>query len=477
MEQQDKKRALLEVRMFLFTIIVFLVLIVLAGIASYAIPAGEYVTKIVNGNTEQIYQTVAQTPIPVWKIILAPIMSLGGPNGPIIIFLIFFILTIGGSFSILNKSGILSRLITDMVEKFADQKYVFLFISITVFVLLGSTLGIIEEVTPMILIFIPLAYRLKWDTVTGVAIPFASAHFGFAAATFNPFTIGTAQKLAGVPLFSGLSLRLLTLVLVLITYCAFMYWYTRRIEKDPTKSVTYGIDVEIKALSYSDDIPVLEGKVRPALTWIGCCFLAISIVVAAGAFYKPVQGLAFPLIAVIFLVMGIGAGLFAGKSVKEVMVMFKNGLIDFSIAIVLILLASSIGWLIHEGKTLATMLHFLTQHLQGMSKELAAVLMYVFQMFMNFLIPSGSAQATLTIPIMAQLGDILGLTRQTTVLAFQFGDGFANIMFPTNTLLMVVLGIAGIKYTDWVKWIFPLQVVIAAICVGVLLIAVNINYV
>jgi uncharacterized ion transporter superfamily protein YfcC len=256
-----------------------------------------------------------------------------------------------------------------------------------------------------------------------------------------------------------------------------MYWYTKRIEKDPTKSVTYGIDVEIKALSYSDDIPVLEGKVRPALTWIGCCFAAISAVVAAGAFYKPIQGLAFPLIAVIFLIMGIGAGLFAGKSFKEVMIMFKNGLIDFSIAIVLILLASSIGWLIHEGKTLATMLHFMTQHLQGMSTELAAVLMYVFQMFMNFLIPSGSAQATLTIPIMAQLGDILGLTRQTTVLAFQFGDGFANIMFPTNTLVMVFLGIAGIKYTDWVKWILPLQVVIAAICVGVLLIAVNINYV
>ena len=188
MEKENKKKALLEVKMFLATIILLAVLIAVSGICSYVIPAGAYEKTVVNGISQQVYHTIVQTPLPIWKIALSPFLVLGSSNGAKIIVLILFIFIIGGSFSIMNKSGILPRLISDLVMKFADRKRLFIFINVAVFALLGSTMGILEEVTPLILIFIPLAYQMKWDSIVGVAIPFVSVTIGFSAATFNPFT-------------------------------------------------------------------------------------------------------------------------------------------------------------------------------------------------------------------------------------------------------------------------------------------------
>jgi uncharacterized ion transporter superfamily protein YfcC len=476
MEKEDKKKALLEVKMFLATIILLAVLIAVSGICSYVIPAGAYEKAVVNGVSQQVYHTIAQTPLPVWKIALSPFLVLGSSNGAKIIVLILFIFIIGGSFSIMNKSGILPRLISDLVMKFADRKRLFIFINVAVFALLGSTMGILEEVTPLILIFIPLAYQMKWDSIVGVAIPFVSVTIGFSAATFNPFTLGTAQKLADIPLFSGLYLRVPILVVTIFIVAFYILWYIRRIEKNPEKSFVYGSDREIKALTHYDDVVVHEGKVKPALICMGVCFLAIIGVVGGGSVVKTLQDLSFPLIALIFLIMGFSVGLVSGYDFKKVFKLFKDGLIDFSPAIILILMASSIGWLIVEGNIMATMMHFVSLKTQGLSREMAAILMYLFQLFMNFLVSSGSGQAMLTIPIMSQLGDILGLTRQITVLAFQLGDGFSHAFWPTNPLLMVVIGLAGIKYKDWFKFMLPLQVILAITSIIFLLIAVKINY-
>ncbi len=476
MEQEDKKKALLEVKMFLATIILLAVLIAVSGICSYVIPAGEYTKTTIGGVTQEVYHTIEQTPLPVWKIALSPLLVLGSSNGDKIIVLILFIFIIGGSFSIMNKSGILPRLISDLVMRFADRKRLFIFINVTVFALLGSTMGILEEVTPLILIFIPLAYQMKWDSIVGVAIPFVSVTIGFSAATFNPFTLGTAQKLADIPLFSGLYLRVPILIVTILIVALYLLWYIRMIEKNPEKSFVYGSDREIKALTHYEDVVVHEGRVKPALICMGICFLAIIGVVGGGSFVKILQDLSFPLIAFIFLIMGFGVGLVSGYDFKKVLKLFKDGLIDFSPAIILILMASSIGWLIVEGNIMATMMHFVSLKTQGLSKEMSAILMYLFQLFMNFLVSSGSGQAMLTIPIMSQLGDVLGLTRQITVLAFQLGDGFSHAFWPTNPLLMVVIGLAGIRYKDWFKFMLPLQVILAMTSIIFLLIAVKINY-
>ncbi len=474
MEQGDGKKAALELKMFLTTIILLGVLIIIAGSASYFIQAGEFVETEINGEIERAYRVVDQKSVPVWKIMLSPLMSLTGEHRIKIIVIIFFIFTIGGSFSILNRSGILPRLLSDLVKRFASQKELFLVINILIFSLLGSCLGILEEIAPLILIFVPLAFRMGWDSITGIAIPFVSAGFGFAAATFNPFTIGMAQKLADVPLFSGLILRIPVFLITTMFLIAYMLYYTKKIENDPSKSITFETD---KKLQQTENVVMHEGNVTPALVWMGLCFLGIVGIVLGGSAVPILQEAAFPLIALVFLIMGIGVGLLSGKGIKETFNYFFQGISDFSPAIILILMAAAVSYLIMEGNVMDTILHTISQRAQGYSAEVSVLMIYGFQMFMNFFVPGGSGQAMLTIPILAPLGDLIGLTRQTIVLAFQFGDGFSNLIWPTNPLLLIAIGLAGVSYKDWLKWVLPIEIILALVCTIFLIIAVNINYV
>lgn len=476
MSEQDRRKALLELRLFLSTIILLAVLIICAGAASYIIPAGEFVQQDVGGAVQQVYTPLDQAPVPVWKVAASPLLSLTGKNGPKVIVLLLFIFIIGGSFAIMNKSGILPRVLSELVNRFAARRRLFLIVTIVVFALMGSCLGVWEEVTPMILIFVPLARRMRWDSLTGVAIPFAATGFGFAAATFNPFTIGTAQRLADLPLFSGLSLRLPVFLITLVLLILYMLAYTRRIEQDPAKSLTSAEDSQFAAVDAYDETTLSTGQLRPALLFMGACFLGIVAVVLGGTVVPIIQDLAFPLIALLFLIMGFGVGLFSGQPVRAVLRYFKEGLLDFAPAIILILMAAAVSYLIQEGQVMDTILNAVARQAAGVSKEAAVLLIFAFQTMMNFFIPSGSGLAMLTIPILAPLGDLIGVTRQTVVLAFQFGDGFSNLLWPTNPLLLIALGLAGISYRDWFKWVLPLQILLALVCIGFLILAVNCGY-
>jgi uncharacterized ion transporter superfamily protein YfcC len=467
----------IELRVFLTTIIVLGVMVLLAGFSSYFIQAGELVPMEQDGRSVQVYKAIDQTPIPIWKILLSPLLCITGKNGVKIIVLILFILIIGGSFAILNGSGVLPGIVSGLVTKFSDRRRLFLVINVIVFSLMGSCLGILEEIAPMVLIFVPLSHRMGWDSITGVAIPFLSAGFGFAAATFNPFTVGTAQKLADVALFSGLSLRIPFFMLTTLTVILYLLHYTRKIEKNPEKSLTYKMDLEIKkAINF--DMPVEQGGVNSkTIVWLAISFLLVAGVVISGTMIQIVQDLAFPLIMLIFFAMGVGGGILAGCRVKTVFGYFLRGLADFSPAIVLVLMAASVGYLIEVGNILDTILFNLSDAAQHYGKETAVFMIYGFQILMNGMVPSGSGQAFLTIPILAPLGDILGISRQTVVLAYQFGDGFSNLIWPTNALLLIVIGLGKVSYKVWFRWILPIQVILLGLCSAALFIAVKINYV
>lgn len=476
MSEQDKRKALLELRLFLSTIVLLAILIVCAGSASYLIPAGEFVQKNVNGTLQQVYTTIPQAPVPVWKIAASPVMSLTGKYGINVIILLLFILIIGGSFSIMNKSGILPRVLSELVSRFSDKRRQFLIVNIVVFALIGSCLGVWEEITPMILIFVPLARRMRWDSLTGMAIPFAATGFGFAAATFNPFTIGTAQRLAGLPLFSGLSLRLPVFLLTLVILILYLEAYTRRIERDPSKSLSHDMDAQLDVVDTYGEASLSASELKPPLLFMAACFLGIIGIVLGGSMVPMIQELSFPLIALMFLIMGIGVGLLSGQGPAAVFRYFKEGLIDFAPAIILILMAAAVSYLIQEGKVMDTILYHVARQAEGVSKEGAVLLIFAFQTMMNFFVPSGSGLAMLTIPILAPLGDLIGITRQTVVLAFQFGDGFSNLLWPTNPLLLVALGLSGISYRDWFKWVLPLQILLAVVCIAFLIVAVHVGY-
>ena len=477
MTRESASESLIELRVFLATIILLALLIAAAGAASYLVPAGTLTDSVVDGRSVHTYEKIAQTPVPVWRIALSPLLCVTGKNGPKIVVLVLFILIIGGSFAVMNNSGVLPRLLTDLVRRFSHRKRLFLLISVLVFSLLGSCLGILEEIVPMILIFVPLAYRMGWDATTGMAIPFLSAGFGFSAATFNPFTIGTAQKLADVPLFSGLALRIPFFCLTTVTVALYLLYYTRKIEKDPGKSFSAAFDEKIRnRIAAADAGADLPESPKGAVVWMGLCFALIAAVVLSGPVVPAVQDLAFPLIALIFLAMGLGVGLTAGGGVKRAFAHFFRGLADFSPAIVLILMAAAVGYLIEVGNVLDTILFTISNLTREMGKQAAVLLIYVFQMLMNILVPSGTGQAVLTIPILAPLGDMIGVTRQTVVLAYHFGDGFSNLIWPTNPMLLIAIGLAGINYRSWLRFVLPIQAVLMALCIAFLMIAVNIHF-
>ncbi len=474
MEQTETK---IELRVFLTTIIILGVIILIAGFSSYFIQAGELVPVLKEGKSVQVYNTIEQTPIPVWKILLSPLLCITGKNGVKIIVLVLFILIIGGSFAILNRSGVLPGIVSDLVRKFSDRKQLFLVINVIVFSLMGSCLGILEEIAPLVLIFVPLSHRMGWDSITGVAIPFLSAGFGFAAATFNPFTVGTAQKLADVALFSGLSLRIPFFFLTTLTVILYLLYYTKKIEKDPEKSLTYKMDLEIKKTINFDSSEEQAGVNKKTIVWLVICFLLVTGVVISGTMIQIIQDLAFPLIMLIFFMMGVGGGILSGDKIKTVFGYFLRGLADFSPAIILVLMAASVGYLIEVGNILDTILFNLSNTAQYYAKETAVFMIYGFQILMNGMVPSGSGQAFLTIPILAPLGDILGISRQTVVLAYQFGDGFSNLIWPTNALLLIVIGLGKVSYKVWFRWILPIQLILFGLCSVALLIAVKINYI
>ncbi|MCP4749312.1 MAG: YfcC family protein [Proteobacteria bacterium] len=471
----ERKETIIGLRTLITTAAILGIMIVVAGSFSYFIQAGKLDMVVEGGKRLPVYETVAQTPVPIWKIALSPLFCLTGKNGITVIVIVLFILVIGGSFSIMNRSGFLPGIVTDLVRRFSSNKTMFLVVNVVAFSLMGSCLGIVEEIVPLILIFVPLAYRMGWDSITGVAIPLLSTGIGFAAATFNPFTVGTAQRLAGIPLFSGLHFRIPVYIVSTCLVVLFMLYYTRKIEKNPEKSATYDEDRKIKRTMNLE--VSLEGKPtnQAAVAWMIFCFLLVAGVVVGGTQVKPLQDLAFPLIMLIFLIMGIGTGLFSGSKVKKVLGYFKTGVLEFAPAIILVLMAASVGYLVDEGNVLDTILYNLSNMAGNFGKETAILIIYGFQMLMNALVPSGSGQAFLTIPILAPLGDLLNISRQTIVLAYQFGDGFSNLIWPTNPMLIVAIGLGRVSYKAWFKWVLPIQLMLVAVCSIALLIAVRIN--
>ena len=476
MAKTKSRIGLIETKVFFTTILILGILYFLAGSASYFVPAGQYIEQTIDGKAVKVYEQIAPTPIPIWKIILAPFLSVTGKNGPKIFVLILFIVLIGGSFSIMYKSGILPAIVLRVVKRFSDRKNMFIILTVLIFSLLGSGFGCFEELIPMVIIFVPIAYRMGWDAITGVALPFLSTGFGFAAAMFNPFTIGTAQKLADVPLFSGILLRLPLFLITTTMVILYLIYYTRKIEKHPEKSVTYQSDKHLKKeLSLEQPVGEYVNVKGPAVVLIVCLFLVLSVVIA-GMAIPLIKELAFPLIALIFLIMGFGVGLTSGNNLRAALRFFAHGLLDFSPTVIIILMAASTGYMIEIGNIMDTFLFHISHLIQGTSRGMAAILLYFFQMLMNFFIPSGTGQAILTIPIMAPLADLIGITRQTVVLAYQFGDGFSNIIWPTNPLVHIAIGLGGISYKDWLKWIAPIQFCLFIVSCLFLLLAVMIHY-
>ena len=385
--------------------------------------------------------------------------------------IIAFVLLVGGAFAVLTETGAVDAALRRVVagaerSPVLDVLLIPLFMGL--FSLGGAVFGMSEETIPFVLIFVPLALALGYDAITGAAIPFLGSAAGFAAAFLNPFTVGVAQGIAGVALFSGAGFRVALWVLVTAVVTGFVLLHARRVRRDATRSPMHGLDVEGRAALEVEGEAFTRRHAAVLLAFAAGIVALVTGVLTAGWYIVEIAALFVALGAVLGAVGGLGAD----GTAKA----FMAGVRDLAPTAVIIGLARGILVVLQDGQVVDTILDALASGLGGAGATVAASAMFGVQTAINVFVPSGSGQAALTMPLMAPLADLVGVTRQTAVLAFQMGDGFTNMIIPTSPVLMGVLSLARVPWPTWARWILPLQLGLFALGVAALVVAVAVGY-
>jgi uncharacterized ion transporter superfamily protein YfcC len=381
--------------------------------------------------------------------------------------IIFFIFMIGGTFGILQRTGVITASLNLLLAGMADKAAILTIVLVVVMAVGGSTLGMGEEFIPLIPVFLIVSQRLGYDRIYGMALVILAAHTGFAASTTNPFTVNVAQSIAELPLNSGMPLRIIFLICSLTVAITYLLLYGRRIKADPTKSYVHDLPVEVEGDNDAD----MQFQGHHAWILVVCTAIFGFIVWA-------VQGLGWWMddMAGGFFLMGIAAMLIARLPLEDASKAFVKGMEEMVVAALVVGFAKGISVIMAEAQIMDTIVHGAAGLLGQVPRYVAAMGMLWFESSLNLLIPSGSGQAAVTVPLMAPLSDLLGITRQTAVLAFTSGDGFSNSIIPTSGILMAMLALAKIPYGRWLKFMLPLFFMLMAQAMVFLVIAVAIDY-
>jgi uncharacterized ion transporter superfamily protein YfcC len=478
---EHKAGAQISARSFLQSGGILFALMILAGILTRAIPAGNFTRLEVDGREvidPATYLPVPTPDYPVWRWLTAPIEVLWGPDALTIITIIVFLLMVGVAFAVLEKCGLLKAVVGRIVRAFEGKKYLLLVVISLFFMLMGTFFGIFEEVVPLVPLMLALSYSLGWDSFVGLGMSILAVNMGFSAAITNPFTIGVAQRLAGLPLFSGAWYRLIIFAVFFVLYIAFMIRYARKIERNPLSSSVYhedqaGRERYSHLLQESDHIGADLGKAIP----IFLTFLALILVVLVAApFIAGLSDYSMPIVGLLFLIGAFSAALVSSAPAGTVRKAALEGLIGIAPAIPLILMAVSVKHIVMQGGILDTILNMAAQPFSRLGPSSAALLIFVIALLIEFFIASGSAKAFLLMPILVPLADLVGVTRQVTVTAYCFGDGFSNMAYPTNPVLLISLMLCAVSFPKWLRWLLGLWVWVLLAALFFLSLGVVFNY-
>ncbi|HPU01013.1 MAG TPA: AbgT family transporter [Bacillota bacterium] len=471
---------------FITTALIILCLMILSGVLTRVIPSGSYERVEVEGKLlidPHSFHFTEKRVLPVYRWLTAPVEVLyASQNSPVVIVLSMLILFIGGGYAVLNRVGVFEAIIARIVTRFRRKRYLLICIVSLVFMFFGSTLGMFEEVVALAPLVVILSYNMGWDALLGLGMSLLSICFGFAVAISNPYSVAISQRMAGLPVFSGASYRLLIFALLYALICFFLVRHAKKIDEDPRRSLVYAEDGEVRAnfsrpaSAAPDPASPGDGRVNRAVAWFLCCFGGIIAVIAAANLVPWFSDFSLPAIALLYLAAGVGAGFWGGLRGREVGRTFLQGMGGVAPGIVLILMAMSVSYIIEQGGVMDTVIHYAASFISGTSSYVAACLIYGLVLVMNFFIASASAKAALIIPILTPLADLTGLTRQTMVLAFCFGDGFSNVFYPTNAVLLICLGLTTVSYAKWFRWVGLLQLAVLIITMFMLIVAVWFGY-
>ncbi|MCR4616978.1 MAG: AbgT family transporter [Lachnospiraceae bacterium] len=452
--------------------IMLVCIVILCALASYIIPAGTYERvydaaldrEIVDASS---FTFIERNPTGIMDLLMSLTKGLQNAAG-----IIFFLLIVGGMFSILNATGALNVGIANLLKAFKGSYY-FL---IPVFMLLfgaGSALcGNFEE----FLVFVPLVLAccmtLGLDSLVAVGIIFMAATAGYAGAITNPFTVGIAQQISGLELFSGMGLRVALFLSLEAASIGYIIYYANRIRKNPRLSYSYEYD-RVNNIDKKIDLNAIPKlTVRQAFVImvfaIGIGF-SIAGIIIWGYYIDELSG--------IFLATGIVAGLVGGLNANKICEAFIKGCKDMILPCIMIGLANSAVVILQEANVLDTMLYGLSLLIAKFPKSIMAYGMFVAHELFNVVVPSGSAQASAVMPVFVPLSDANGISRQISVLSYQMGDAFTNIMAPTGGEILAALAICKVPFVKWVRFLIPLFILWWVIALAFIIIATQIGYV
>lgn len=424
-------------------------IIICCAIASWILPAGEFDRAVNDAGTEIVvpgtYHTVESTPVGPFTTVksLYSGMLAGGS-------VIFFVFISFASIGLIIATGAFNGLVSGLLKILKGKARAAIIPAfILVIGIASSTIGIFEEALPFIPIFGGIAMAMGYDAIVGMAIVGLGTGLGYSGAIMNPFTVGMAQSIAGLPQMSGLGYRLVCHLVMIAVASAYTVRYALKVQADPTKSVVYGDDFSHMAMD-PDEVETHAFGIREKLV-LFTLFAGIGVIV----YGTKVKGWYFEELSAVFLLMGIISAAIMGWGPNVIAEKVAAGFTDIAVACMMIGLARGILVVLQAGHIIDTVVYGLSIPLSKLPSWLAADAMLVVQTALNFLIPSGSGQAVTSMPIMAPLSDLIGISRQTAVLAFQFGDGLSNIIWPT-AMTPIMCGIAGIKIEKWWKWLIPL---------------------
>lgn len=447
MSKVKKKISMEGINPMIFLVVVM----VLVMIASYIVPAGSFERTYVESMDRDIvvpgsFHYTEQNPISLFSLMKS--LTLGIQNAA---YIISFLLIIGGMFAIMEGTGAIKAGLSNVVRATRGKELIMIPVLMTVFGLMSCFCANFEEFLAFVPLILAVSLSMGFDSMTALGIVFGAVAAGYGGAATNAFTVGVAQSIAGLPTFSGMPLRLVLFAVLLLASMAYVMWHANRVKKNPQLSPSYHADKE-NAKKY-----VLDVENITPLTGRQKLVLVILVLAILWTVYGVlVEGYYIDELAAVFLTAGVLAGAVGGSSPSRICDDFLKGAANMLAPCMMIGLANAVVLMMTDAGIIDTIIYALSNLLVGLPSSVLASGMFVVQTLFNLLVPSGSGQAAITMPLMAPLADMVGVTRQTSVLAFQLGSTFTDIIGPTSGEALVALAMCGVSYPKWVKWLLPM---------------------
>ena len=465
-KKMKKKKELKALNPMLFLVAIMLIVTV----ASYIVPVGSYDRVMVDGQEivdPESYHSVERSPITPFNLLVS--VTLGMQRGSAII---FFLLIIGAMFAILDGTGAINAGMTNIVRAMKGKEFLMIPVCMIVFGMGSAFCANFEEFLAFVPLVLACCLTMGFDSLTAVGIIFCAAAAGYGGAITNAFTTGIAQSIAGLPMFSGMGLRIAVFVVLLTVSIIYVTWHALRVKKNPQLSSTYEMDLVTAknvALNVDNSVPLTTRQKIVLVIFVGGIAFTVYGIIVKGYYIDELAG--------IFLAIGIIGGLVGGLRPGEICEHFEKGCVNMLFPCLMVGLANSVIILLEQSNMMDSIIHLLVSALNGLSPMLTAFGMFITTDLFNVLIPSGSGKAAIVMPIMVPLADMMDITRQTSVLAFQLGDAFTNVMAPTGGEILAALAMCGgVSFKKWMKYLLPLFIAWWIVAFIFLAIAVQTGY-